>query len=237
LGVSVKKLNLNNHEQTLKMIEKINRVAIAQDTLKRIEQGYYTAPNGQKVDFKEDFLQAKINSQWYKGDEFESVFRERNAVLSACKSVQTHIEITPESTLDAAARLSRQYDKIFCLNFASAKNPGGGFLTGAQAQEESLARSSALYPCIQQMGMYQNNSHLKTCLYNDDMIYSPDVPVFKTDDGTLLEQYYKISILTSPAVNAGVIREREPHNISKIDAVLRVRLEKIRRLGLWRFQE
>merc|ERR1712029_910488 len=34
------------------------------------------------------------------------------------------------------------------LNFASARNPGGGFTTGAEAQEESLARSSGIYPCL-----------------------------------------------------------------------------------------
>jgi len=39
-------------------------------------------------------------------------------------------------------------DKTLCLNFASAKNAGGGFLGGSQAQEESLARSSALYATL-----------------------------------------------------------------------------------------
>ncbi len=209
------------------MIEKINRVAIAHDTLNLIEQGYYTLPNGQKVDFKADAILAKKQSYWYKESDFENVFRARDAILAQKSITSTFIEISPESTLEAAFRLSQQYESIFCLNFASAKNPGGGFLTGAQAQEESLARSSALFPCIEQMGMYQNNRQLKTCLYNDDMIYSPGVPVFKTDNGSLLERYYKLSILTSAAVNAGVVREREEDNIPKIDATMLLRLEKI----------
>lgn len=209
------------------MIEKINRVAIAHDTLNLIEQGYYISPEGQKVDFKADAIIAKKHSYWYKERDFEAVFRERDAMVSKHSPTKTFMEISPESTLEATFRLSLQCDKVFCLNFASAKNPGGGFLTGAQAQEESLARSSALFPCIEQMGMYQNNRHLKTCLYNDDMIYSPGVPVFKADNGTLLERYYKLSILTSAAVNAGVVREREEANIPRIDETMRLRLEKI----------
>ncbi|KAL0479549.1 hypothetical protein AKO1_007769 [Acrasis kona] len=39
------------------------------------------------------------------------------------------------------------------------------------------------------------------------MIYSPEVPVFRLDDGTWIDRY-NISIVTSPAVNAGVVRSR-----------------------------
>ena len=38
--------------------------------------------------------------------------------------------------------------RIGVLNFASAIKPGGGFMNGAQAQEESIARSSTLHPTL-----------------------------------------------------------------------------------------
>ena len=58
------------------------------------------------------------------------------------QSGATTIEVTDDSRLAAARRLG---DGAGCLVLASARNAGGGFLTGAQAQEESIARSSALY--------------------------------------------------------------------------------------------
>ena len=53
-----------------------------------------------------------------------------------------------ETTIEAMVRLAPKGGHLGCLNFASAKRPGGGFLGGAQAQEESLARASGLYPCL-----------------------------------------------------------------------------------------
>lgn len=52
------------------------------------------------------------------------------------------VDVTNESTLEATRRLGGD---VAGLVFASARNPGGGFLNGAQAQEESVARASALY--------------------------------------------------------------------------------------------
>src|SRR6185369_5260502 len=54
-------------------------------------------------------------------------------------------EVTNEPTQHAARRFYLGGQRVVALNFASAKNPGGGFLGGARAQEEDMARSSALY--------------------------------------------------------------------------------------------
>ena len=93
------------------------------------------------------------------------------------------------------------------LNFASAKNPGGGFSSGSQAQEESLARSSGLYSSIiGQPAYYQANRKFGSTLYSDHAIYSPDVPIFRNDEGELLSAAYTASFITMPAVNAGTLK-------------------------------
>lgn len=134
--------------------------------------------------------------------------------------------VTGETTLEAAARVSNsgRFARIGVLNFASAKNPGGGFQNGAQAQEESLARSSGLYVsllrCPQHYAFHRSQT---TCLYSDRMIYSPNCPVFRTDDGTLRETPFTVDFLTSPAPNAGAIRRNEPENTHRILPALRER--------------
>ncbi|MDY6897282.1 MAG: TIGR02452 family protein, partial [Cyanobacteriota bacterium] len=144
---------------------------------------------------------------------------------------QIQFEINNETTLNAANRLVNQggFEKVLCLNFASAKNPGGGFLNGSQAQEESLARATGLYPCIYQMTeMYEKNRHYGSCLYLDDMIYSPQVPVIRDDDDKLLDKPFFISILTVPAVNAGAVRKNgKKQEINKIESTMLQRTENL----------
>jgi len=114
------------------------------------------------------------------------------------------------------------------LDFSSARNPGGGFLKGAGAQEESLARSSGLYPCLLEcIEMYEHNRRYKSCLYSHHMIYSPNVPVIKDDNGELLEDFYAVSFISAPAVNAGVVKKREQDWEEKVEEAMKERLRRI----------
>jgi uncharacterized protein (TIGR02452 family) len=61
------------------------------------------------------------------------------------------------------------------------------------------------------------------------MIYSPGVPVFRDDAGGLLEEPYRVAFLTSPAVNANVVRDREPGRMGEIAGVMRGRIAR----ALW----
>jgi uncharacterized protein (TIGR02452 family) len=147
---------------------------------------------------------------------------------------QTIVEVRNETTLHAAKRLKEEgYSKVVALNFASARKPGGGFLNGATAQEESLAYASGLYPCIAQMKeMYEYNEKFKSALYSDYTIYSPEVPVFRSDSFMFLENPYNCSFITMPAPNAGILKEREPNRMNELDAVMKRRIEKTLTLGV-----
>lgn len=95
-------------------------------------------------------------------------------------------------------------DKNVCLlNFASAKHPGGGFLRGSMAQEESIAYVSTLYHSLVESDMYEiNKEDSKNGLYNDIAIYTSEICVFKLDrdDEAYTEPFY-VSVISCPAVN------------------------------------
>lgn len=199
------------------------RKELAQETLQIIENGNYRNNLGETVSIKNETDFAVKNSKVFRPEDFPKDFD----LIKITD--ETKFEVTDETTLEAAKRVCKKDENAnpFILNFASAKNPGGGFLGGAQAQEESLARSSSLYPCLTaNFEMYEFNRRGKSCLYSDWMIYSPKVPVFRNDDGSLIQKPYLVSFMTSPAVNAGVVKQREPNKIHLIEEANRERARK-----------
>jgi len=119
------------------------------------------------------------------------------------------VHVTGESTLAALQRLrvDEGRSNVAALNFASARNPGGGYRNGATAQEESLARASGLVRTLKHCWTYyEQNRREESLLYTDHAIWSPAVPFFATDDGTLLPQPYTAGVITMPAPNTGAMR-------------------------------
>lgn len=210
--------------------QRAGRARIAQETLAILEAGEYVNGYDRRVSIAADLQEAIRNSVLYRPEELPEVSEQVHAMQAANSTTSaglSPIEVTGETTLAAAARLvvGEGRKDVACLNFASAKNPGGGFLGGSQAQEESLARATGLYPCIVQMQeMYEFNRKLRTCLYSDHMIYSPGVPVIRDDEDRLLDQYYASAFITAPAVNAGVVKERGEADDERIEAVMKQRI-------------
>lgn len=125
--------------------------------------------------------------------------------LATPTTTKTKFTIMQTTTVDAILRLysdDKIAGKLTILNFASAKNPGGGFLKGSQAQEESLARATGLYATIKDSPMYEaNEKDNRKCLYQEYLIYSYDVPVFRDSKDNLIDIPIYVNIISVPAVN------------------------------------
>ncbi|MFJ2805771.1 TIGR02452 family protein [Kitasatospora sp. NPDC087271] len=120
------------------------------------------------------------------------------------------VEVTAEGSIEAARRLVEGgAGPVGVLNFASARNPGGGYLRGARAQEEDLCRSALLYTCLLEAPDYYEAHRASADLrYSHRVIVSPDVPVIRGRGGDLLARPYPVTFLTSPAPNAGQLERR-----------------------------
>jgi uncharacterized protein (TIGR02452 family) len=201
-------------------MKRSERKAVAAETLQILDRGGYRSSDRQ-VELGPAIDAAKRGTVLYRPEaELASVVGDR----------ATRIEVTRESTLAAARRLGGDVGlegQVVALNFASARNPGGGFLSGAQAQEESLARSSALYACIAQSELYGVHRASNDAMYTHHLIYSPAVPVFRDDDGGLLAEPWRSAFITAPAPNAGVVLERAPGRAVELAATLRERARRV----------
>ncbi|MFC8508120.1 TIGR02452 family protein [Streptomyces sp. NPDC057411] len=195
--------------------------ALARENEEIVAAGRYTAPDGRTVSLAEDLAAALAGTR---------VHGPEPVPVTPGTGRTTLIEVTGESSLAAARRMVRADASapVAVLNFASARNPGGGYLNGAQAQEEALCRASALYATLLRApSYYAHHRAERDALYTDRVIHSPRVPVFRTDRGVLLAEPFTVGFLTSPAPNAGVVRARTPELAERLPAVLAARAERV----------
>jgi uncharacterized protein (TIGR02452 family) len=193
----------------------------ANQTLAVIQNGSYQSKSGKTVDCRAAIDASIQNTRLYTPDQLLALLEAQKQKKEPRKLPK--IELTTETTAEAARRLYEVEGErqIVSLNFASAKNPGGGFLGGAKAQEEDLARCSALYSTqLTQRRYYDENRHCGTMLYTDFMIYSPEVPFFRDEKLQFLEEPFLTSIITSPAPNAGQFLRQEKGGLPKIAETL-----------------
>lgn len=208
--------------------------AQAQQTEEIVAAGMYHASDGRAVSIAAAVEAARAGTRMYgPGPVGPPDGSPASAPPANTPPTSTLFEVTGESSLEAARRLVRESggrpaDPVAVLNFASARNPGGGFLNGAQAQEEALCRASALYTCLLRARefYYHHRAH-RDPFYTDRVIHSPAVPVFRDDHGGLLEEPYTVGFLTAAAPNAGVVLRTTPERAAELPGALAVRAERV----------
>lgn len=143
-------------------------------------------------------------SRVFTGDEIEQIKQKQSR--RPRRESATSIQITAESTLEAASRLPG----AVCLVFGSARRPCGGFLNGASAQEESVARGSGLYAVeTKHTGLYIQKERARAPFYTHDMIYAPGVPVFRDRDERPLDKMFYTGMIVACAPNKSCARGRQ----------------------------
>lgn len=194
---------------------------MAQETERIVAAGAYRAPGGRLVEIGAAVRRARAGTRLYGPDPV--------AVEAPSSKVRTVFEVTGEGSLTAGQRLAQTGEgPTAVLNFASARNPGGGYLNGAQAQEEALCRGSALYTCVREApDFYAAHRAEPSPFYSDRVVLSPGVPVFRDDRGTLLDVPYEAGFLTAAAPNAGVIARQRPAETGRVAAALATRAERV----------
>jgi len=172
------------------------RIEIARETVEISKTGRYTSELGREVSFDPAVRSTFFSAEDLNGLTEDDLMGDRPEVT--CED---------ESVVDTVFRLAREGEdmtKVGVLNFASAHNPGGGFLKGALAQEEAIAYCSNLYVNQISTPFYLKNRGVRSKMYTDHMIYS-EVTFFRHSDYRLAERPVTTNVITAAAVNMGQV--------------------------------
>ena len=176
------------------------RTDVFHSTLQIVGRGCYHTADGEivKLDVNNDigvqskFYTTELNTHGMRGN------------------FETEVYAVNDDCLAYARKLVEKEEDVCVLNMANRRNPGGGVLNGAGAQEEYLFRCSdyyrSLYQYIDYSGMYgimhANNSYPLD--RNFGGIFSPSVTVFRglEEEGyPLLRQPWQVNMIAVPAIS------------------------------------
>lgn len=137
-------------------------------------------------------------------------------------------------TIDCILKLREDGIKgnIITLIFANAVTPGGGYLSGSIAQEESICRSTMVFETLQRQNeFYIYNKEKYTPLHTDRMMYIHNAPIIRDDSLEYLDNYELASFILSPAVNRRIALGKVCTD-EEVDYVMDKRIEKILTLAV-----
>lgn len=195
---------------------------VAEETQKITQLGYYEIDNVTIKLIKKNNKPFATVKTFSPKDNSKIYYECPHPATREKKEKMAKIIVVDSDSFEAA----REMDNPLVMNFASATHKGGGFLTGAHSQEESLCRCSTLYASLtsaEAQAYYDYNRSLKSPMYSDYLLLSSNVCVFRDAELRLLKNPYNVAVGTIPAPN---LRSRE-HNVDK---------NELTRIMLWRIR-
>ena len=207
------------------------RIKEFRNTIDIVNKGRYVTEDGTYYSFPDDSdMMCK------------TVFYEREICLpeavQGCE--QSIVEVQNIDCLYAGAQLKEQGYNPAVLNMASRRNPGGGVVTGAGAQEETLFRRTNLFRSLYQFAPFAGMYGIKTSHYqypldrNFGGVYTPEAIYFRESEQkgyALLDNPVSLSFITVAGMNRpdltaeGMIADHHVEPIkNKIRTIFRIGL-------------
>ncbi|KAI0485362.1 hypothetical protein F4859DRAFT_378420 [Xylaria cf. heliscus] len=156
------------------------------------------------------------------------------ALSSDPKFRGTHVKVLNEDTLEAAIRMAESLtepapaqpernQRVAAINLASDKRPGGGWLSGAMAQEEALCYRSSLalslhksyYPWTSSTGVYTRDVVVvRSSMSTGHELLVPQTPALQLPVVSVIS----VAAIRRPAVHKVFENGRYPESMFKFPA-------------------
>jgi uncharacterized protein (TIGR02452 family) len=195
------------------------RVLVMRTTLTALRNQYYIGSSGQKIQLSlAEMLRPAVETSRYTPQTIPPIRRPATSVAD------TSVRVESIDCVEAGFRMQDQQMNPVVLNMANARQPGGGYLSGAGAQEENLCRRSAyclaleapepLYELIRQ----RREDHYP--LGDEDGIYTPNVIMLRGSENAGYEWLPRPRYLSFVAVAAIVRRGNCPPRLTPSERTL-----------------
>ncbi|AVK75548.1 hypothetical protein pqer_cds_1126 [Pandoravirus quercus] len=177
------------------------RIDVAIDTIDCATRGAYVLRDGTRVDLA---TEREVRDQVCATALYRPKDVRRAAATATLYDVPATCEVVRGDCLKAAIALKTERGlNPAVLNMASSRRPGGGYKTGAAAQEENIFRRSNYFLSLEDPRRIDRQRQWRYPLHGLCGIYSPSVSVFRgpEDEGyPFLDRPVRLDFIAVPAI-------------------------------------
>jgi uncharacterized protein (TIGR02452 family) len=210
------------------------RVAVMIHTVGCCRRGSYQMPKPNDDGMHSKIQEIQINHSLIKTCQYKNPSRVlsdfRSKPVLMCK--RTNVSVCCKDSIDVGRELQERGLNPLVLNMASARHPGGGYMGGYGAQEESLFRRSNYYKSLTDVDGGGRDVKYPIPFFGG--IHSSGVTVFKSNETEgygLLDEPFQMSFVAASALSYPQLTQYG--TLSDEDAcIVRHKIETIFRIGL-----